>query len=301
MASGPLPLDGGLATTLQMQGVDIDGALWSARALVESPDEVRRAHEQFLGAGAAVVTTASYQVSREGFVAAGMTARDADEALRVSVLVARDAVARAGATAYVAASVGPFGAISHDGAEYRGNYGLARGALRSFHARRIDVLASADPDFLAVETIPDIREVVAVVDALGDLPAWISLSCRDGATTCAGQPVEDAVLAASTSPSVFAVGVNCTAPQHLPELIGRIRGVTRLPVVVYPNVGRSWVDGAWTGETTGLAARDIGAWIAAGAALVGGCCETTPDDVALVAHMCFTRRESPVPSAGMIQ
>lgn len=297
LATGPVPLDGGLGTTLEQQGVDIADMLWSARAILDHPDQVRRAHERFLAAGAAIIISGSYQVSREGFIAAGLDAATADDALRRSVALAREAVIGAGAPGLVAASVGPFGAISHDGGEFRGDYGLPRKQLRDFHARRIEVLADADPDFLAVETIPDVREVVAAVDALGDLPAWICMSCADGSSTSAKQPIEDAVLAASTAPGVFAVGVNCTAPAYIPELLARIRSVTRLPVVLYPNAGRDWVDGDWVGESTGLQAEDVAHWLSAGAAVVGGCCETAPEDIALVSHMCATRRGSPAPPA----
>jgi len=296
LSTGPVPLDGGLGTTLEQQGVDIADTLWSARALLDCPEQVRRAHERFLAAGAAVIITGSYQVSREGFTAAGLDASVADDALRRSVTLAREAVSDSGARGLVAASVGPFGAISHDGGEFRGDYGRPRRELRDFHARRIDVLVDADPDFLAVETIPDVREVVAVIDAIGDVPAWICMSCADGSMTSAGQPIEDAVLAASTGSGVFAVGVNCTAPRYVPELIARIRSVTRLPVVVYPNAGRDWVDGDWVGESTGMRPDDVTHWLSAGAAIVGGCCETTPEDVALISHMCATRRESPRPS-----
>ena len=79
------------------------------------------------------------------------------------------------------------------------------------------------------------------------------------------------------------MGVNCTAPEHVPELIARIRAVTDLPVVAYPNSGEGWDARArrWTGlpggRVDGLAALG---WVEAGAALVGGCCRVTPAQIA---------------------
>ena len=80
-----------------------------------------------------------------------------------------------------------------DGSEYRGRYGLGAARLRDFHLPRLELLASAGPDLLAVETIPDLDEAAVLVDLLDELgvPAWLSYSC-DGAATRAGQPLAEA-------------------------------------------------------------------------------------------------------------
>ncbi len=165
----------------------------------------------FVEAGADVIISASYQVSRTGFVAAGLTSAQADDALRASVAVARQATD--GTSARVAVSVGPYGAILHDGSEYRGDYGLTHRQLVDFHRERIDVLVDARPDLLAVETIPDLREAEALVDVLGEyptVPAWLSFSGADGSHLWAGQRIEEAALVAAGAPNVVAVGINCT-------------------------------------------------------------------------------------------
>ena len=96
-------------------------------------------HQAYLDAGARVVVTASYQVSREGFIDAGRTSAQADAALRTAVEVAREAVADR--DALVAASVGPYGAILHDGSEYRGRYDVSHARLVDFHGERLRVIA----------------------------------------------------------------------------------------------------------------------------------------------------------------
>ena len=80
----------------------------------------------------------------------------------------------------VAASVGPYGAVLANGAEYTGDYGLgesniARSFLRDFHGRRAEALVAAEPDLLAIETIPSIVEAEALTEVLDDLPM-----CRRG-------------------------------------------------------------------------------------------------------------------------
>lgn len=279
-----LVLDGGLSTQLQRRGQDISGPLWTAQALLDDPAAVAGAHADFADAGAQIVITASYQVSRQGFAALGRPAADADAALAASVRVAR-----AGAPdALVAASVGPYGAVLHDGSEYRGDYGLSRRQLVDFHSARLDPLVGAAPDLLAVETIPDVREVEALVEVLAaapDVPAWVTVTARDDERLWAGQRIEEAVAAASAAPSVVAVGVNCTDPRLVPALVARIAAVSDLPVVAYPNAGGTW--DARTGEwddASGLG--DVGGLLDAGVRIVGGCCGTDADVIrALVAQV----------------
>jgi homocysteine S-methyltransferase len=274
-----------LATELEARGHDLRDTLWSARILADSPEEIRAVHDCYLDAGARVVVTASYQVSRQGFVSAGRSAASADEALTAAVAIARDAVQ--GRDALVAASVGPYGAILHDGSEYRGRYAVSHGQLVDFHAERLEVIAAASPDLLAIETIPDLDEVAAIVEALADvtdLPAWITMSCADGAFTCAGQPIDDLVEAVAPAAQVRAVGVNCTAPEHVQSLLHRLSDSGAPALVAYPNAGRAWSPTAgWSGEESNVGADLVARWREVpGVVLIGGCCGVGPDSISAI-------------------
>ncbi len=287
-------IDGGLSTQLERHGQDISGTLWTGRVLLENPAAVSRAHVEFVSAGADVVISASYQLSRWGFERAGLSRSDADAALRASTRAAR-AGAEGADGVRVAASIGPYGAILHDGSEYRGRYGLSHRELVDFHRERLDVLAATEPDLLAIETIPDIDEVEALVEVLADhpdLPAWMSFSAADGGHLCAGHPVEEAVAAASEAPSVIAVGINCTDPRYVTSLVSRMRATSDLPVVVYPNAGGAWdpSDGEWHGgslddPSQGFPDAAVQEWLAAGAAAVGGCCGTDDRVIRRIAQL----------------
>jgi homocysteine S-methyltransferase len=282
-------LDGGLSTALEQQGVDLGGALWTARLLGEAPERIARAHRAYVEAGARVTTTASYQASVEGLVAAGYDATEARRLIVRSVTVARevrDELADSHPGVLVAASIGPYGAFLADGSEYTGRYAVPRTRLRDFHGPRLELLATAEPDLFAVETIPDTDEaevLVALLDQL-DVPAWFSYSVR-GATTSAGQPLSDAYGVVAGSRAVVAAGVNCSEQA---DVLGAVRAAvaaTGLPAVAYPNRGGSWNSDAKTWEYAGPLDLDLVAdWVEAGARFVGGCCGTGPADIARLAE-----------------
>ena len=299
LAARPASIDGGLASELEARGHDLTGDLWSARLLRDDPGAIRDVHTTYFLAGARIGISASYQASRSGFERHGLAAEDADRLLGLSVdLVreAREAAAAQGAAhpMLVAASVGPYGATLHDGSEYRGRYGVAHDDLVAFHRERLEVLVAAEPDLLAIETVPDVDEARAIVEALDGyhVPAWMSFSCVDDARTCAGQPVEDAARLVADA-GLDAVGVNCTKPEHIAGLVARIRAAQpELAIVLYPNAGRVW-DGhasVWLGDGSDrLPDRAVSSWFDAGAGLVGGCCGLGPDAVRGIAAVADAR------------
>jgi len=282
-SGGFVVLDGGLSTQLEALGADLRDALWSARLLMDDPARVAEAHRAFFEAGADVAITASYQASVEGFVAKGSTPGRAAAALAGSVEIARGARDAwwAGGHAgrqlpLVAASVGPYGATLGDGSEYTGALAIAPSALEVFHHDRIRMLMVARPDLLAIETIPSLAEATAVLRALAAFPdarAWVSFTCRDGTSLADGSSFAAAVEVVAADPHVVAVGVNCTAPPAIAQLVATAAR-TALPVVAYPNHGGIWdaVAKAWGGASEADLAQLVPSWIDAGARLIGGCC-----------------------------
>lgn len=280
-------VDGGLSTALEEAGHTLDDPLWTARLLIDDPEALVAAHLAFLRAGARVLITSSYQASEEGLVAAGFAPEAAVAALRSTTALAVEARTRFAAEdpngargALIAASVGPYGATLGDGSEYRAPV-VDEEKLVAFHARRLQLLVDTQPDMLAIETISSAREARAIgraLERLAPMPAWMSFTCRDGATTWGGEPIEDVVSAAAAIPSVIAVGVNCTAPPDVATLLERIGKVTDLPLVAYPNGGQSWDAAAkvWIGAGSALSDDDVAVWVRLGARYVGGCCGVRP-------------------------
>ncbi|MGD9483836.1 homocysteine S-methyltransferase [Streptomyces sp. TRM70308] len=289
LARETLVLDGGLSNQLADQGCDLTDALWSARLLADAPEQLRAAHAAYVAAGARVLITASYQASFEGFARRGVPRRTAAGLFARSVHLAR--AAADGHAVYVAASVGPYGAVLADGSEYRGRYGRTTAELTAFHRPRVEALAAAEPDVLALETVPDVREAEALLRAAEGcgVPVWLSYTVA-GERTRAGQPLPEAFAVAAGNDQVVAVGVNCCAPRDVAPAVAAATAATGKPAVAYPNSGEGWdaTRGAWRGPGTYAAAR-APHWRDAGARLVGGCCRVGPSDIAATATALATR------------
>lgn len=285
-------LDGGLATELERRGVDLNDPLWSGRCVLEQPELIVAVHRDYVLAGSEVITTASYQLSLPGLRQRGLSQRQAYEAIGSTVTLARRAGEGIGRDYAVAASVGSYGAALADGSEFRGDYRVSGLVLEEFHRPRLEALIAQGPDVIACETLPTVVEAEVLVRLLESFPearAWLSFTARDGAHTAAGEPIERCAELANSSDAVVAVGVNCVAPALVEPLLHRLHAVTDKPLVAYPNrgevwdaVGRGWVMG--DGEGGSLATMAEG-WIAAGARWIGGCCRTTPAQIAELAEV----------------
>ena len=301
-------LDGAIATELERRGADISGPLWSARALDHSPHALAAVHLDYLRAGADCIATASYQASALGYRELGLApaaaTQAAERALRRSVEIAEEARAAYAREnprrVWIAASLGPYGAALHNGAEYHGRYAISFDDLVAFHAERLAVLAATNADLVAFETFPSLEEAHALLRALATVPtvtAWISFTCRDAAHVAHGEPLRACAEALAGSPQIAALAINCTAPALIEPLLAEalLGSAGRTPVLVYPHSGETWnaTTRTWQGQSDteeyGALARR---WLSSGAQAVGGCCRTGPAHIAAVAGILKERARS---------
>jgi homocysteine S-methyltransferase len=277
-----IKIDGGLSTALENNGNKLTTSLWTGELIRTAPNEITKAHLDFINAGSQVIISSSYQLSYLGCGKRGWSEAETDEALRASTQLAKDAVDKSGKDVKVAASVGPYGAALADGSEYKGNYGVSKSVLTDFHARRLELLIATSPNLLALETMPDTFEVEVLLELLSDcpIPFWVSYSCKSGNQTNAGQSFAQAVAIAE---GAMAVGINCTPPELITELL--LSAKSDKPFVVYPNSGRSWdaVKKEWIGSRGAGFDQDlVNQWKAAGAQYIGGCCGIGADEIATI-------------------
>jgi homocysteine S-methyltransferase len=299
----PILIDGGLATQCEAMGCNIDGDLWSAVLLQSNPRAIVDAHRTYLDAGAEIIATASYQASRNGFMAAGFSAVDADGLIVRSVTLAEQAREEfmrdnpgAERVPLIAASIGPFGAARHDASEYTGQYDVTEEELREFHQDRLELLDRSGADLFACETIPSFAEAKVLAELLGKAmsPAWVSFSCRDQEHISDGTPIADAVSLFAGHSRVLAIGANCVAPELISPIIAILKSsVPDKAIVVYPNSGETYhvEDSCWSGTVTEFQCEQSAQkWADAGAKLVGGCCRIGPAQIAAMAKSeAFTR------------
>jgi homocysteine S-methyltransferase len=289
-------LDGGMASELEYLGADINGPLWSAHVLEDAPEKIIAVHRAYIEAGADIIETASYQVSRMGYAEVGLDPARADAALLHSVALAREAASGfPNKRVLIAASLGPYGAALHNGAEYHGNYTCTFADLVAFHADRINVLANAGgreaPDVLAFETLPSLAEAEAIGQAIArhrELAAWFTFTCADHEHVAHGELLRQCAAAVAAFPHTVAIGVNCTYPTLITALIAELRAASDKPIVVYPNSGEGWdaQSRCWTGVGDPAAyGAQAAEWIAAGAQIIGGCCRTRPAHIHEVAQL----------------
>lgn len=301
LGAGVVVLDGAMSTELERHGVDTNTRLWGSDALLSRPDAVSAVHREYLAAGARVVETNSYQGSVPTLEAAGLSHEVAVGMVRTSAELARAAVDdfltrdAAGTQAWVAGSVGPYGAHLADGSEYTGAYSLTEEQFADFHRERIAALVAGGVDVLAIETMPRLDEVLAVLRLLErEFPgadAWVSFSAEDGRLHD-GTPLAEAASGVDEVSAVVAVGVNCLPVGAVSGALAALREGTSKPMVAYPNSGevydprtKSWSPGPADERLAVL----VPEWVALGARLVGGCCRTNPGKIRELAALTGRR------------
>ncbi|XXN62405.1 homocysteine S-methyltransferase [Enterobacter ludwigii] len=293
-----LILDGALATELEARGCNLADALWSAKVLMENPELIYQVHHDYFAAGAHVAITASYQATPQGFAARGLDEAQALELIAQSVQLAQrardDYRASSASTAplLVAGSVGPYGAFLANGAEYRGDYALPEEEMKAFHRPRVQALLEAGVDLLACETLPSFAEAQALVSLLAEFPdssAWFSFTLRDAEHISDGTPLSKVAELVNATPQVAAIGLNCVALESVTPALRNLQAQSDKPLLVYPNSGEQYDASSktWHSAPSGCTLHDkFAEWQQAGARLIGGCCRTTPQDIAAIAACC---------------
>ncbi|MBM7636344.1 homocysteine S-methyltransferase [Streptococcus saliviloxodontae] len=301
----PLILHGALGTELEQRGYDVSGKLWSGKYLIENPMAIQEIHEDYIRAGADIVTTSTYQATFPGLAEVGVSSAKAAELIKLTVHLAKAARDRVWNSLsdeekskrpypLISGDVGPYAAYLADGSEYTGDYKIDKESLKDFHRLRIQILLDEGVDLLALETIPNAIEAQALIELLRDefpqAEAYLSLTSQDGKTLSDGTEVGDIAHLVDLSDQVLAVGINCSSPLVVATFLQELRQETKKPLVTYPNSGevydgatQSWTESPVQSQTL---LESTTAWQSLGAKIVGGCCRTRPADIAsLAAHL----------------
>lgn len=289
-------LDGAMGTELRARGAtvpDYRSSAWSAMALIHDPDAVRKIHRDYIAAGASVVTANNYSVVPRLLARVGMESR-LEELTCTACRLARAARSDSGRDdVLVAGSLPPLETT------YRPDLVPADAELEATYERIARTLAG-EVDFALAETLTTTREAVAAARAAerAGLEVWVSWNLAlDAAVLRGGESLTSAVRALDGLP-VAAFLVNCVPTGHVLDALEELRAATDRPIGAYANSCTSAPDqdalDACAGSALGPEAyADVAAtWVAAGATLVGGCCDTDPAHIA-----ALTRRFGTPPTA----
>ncbi|MEX2143211.1 MAG: homocysteine S-methyltransferase family protein [Anaerolineales bacterium] len=277
----PMLLDGAMGTELERRGVDISTPLWSAIALLDSPELVEQVHQDYLQAGAELIITNTFRTHRRNLERAGM----AEQAARLTTLaasIAQIAIRESGKRAWVAGSMAPL----ED--SYIAN-ALPAETYLAEHSEMAGNLAAAGVDLLLVETISTIREAQAAAQAAHatGLPFGVSFICKADGLMFSGEALRDAVKAVQAHQPSF-LGINCSAAPSLQKALENLRAATSLPIAVYANPSHTEDYQHWDETEAGqpeVYAQYAQRWLEAGAQLVGGCCGTGPEHIAALSQL----------------
>jgi S-methylmethionine-dependent homocysteine/selenocysteine methylase len=281
----PLLLDGATGTELERRGAPSQLPLWSAGALSSDPELVGRIHADYAAAGAELLTANTFRTQRRTLERSGLGDRAAELTAR-AVELARNAARGADHPVAVLGSAAPLEDC------FRPDLVPHAGELEREHREHAAHLAAGGVDAILVETMNTIREARAAVRAARatGLPVLASFVCWDGPRLLSGEPLGSA-LEALAPERPRAVLVNCLPPSSVAACLPVLRSVG-LPFGVYANLGAP-ADAPGHGRsqdcTPGEFAEHAGTWLDAGAALVGGCCGTTPDHIRSVAQLLRSR------------
>ncbi len=279
-------LDGGMGQELINRKASGQGVLWSAKALFDCPEAVMAVHEDYIRAGADVITTNSYACIRNNFEPEGLADR-LGEMNRLAAELAQRARDTCGKPVLIAGSMGP-------------QHGSYRPDLVGSYEETVDLYSeqaeflAPHVDFFICETLSCLIEARAAVIAAkhSGKPVWLSWSIEDSgvANLRSGEPIRDAWKDVADR-GVSAVLLNCSPPEAISKVLPELASMCDIPVGAYANAftpipykwdfhGNESIPASRKDVTPQVYLEHASKWVSAGARIIGGCCEVGPAHIA---------------------
>lgn len=282
LPDGLILLDGGMGQELINRKASGQGVLWSAKALFDKPEAVQAVHEDYIRAGADVITTNSYSCIRNNFEPEGLVNR-LGEMNRLAVELAQRARDNCGRPVLIAGSMGP------QRGSYRPDLVGSFEETEALYREQAEFLAP-HVDLFICETlscIVEARAAVVAATATGK-PVWLSWSIEDSgaANLRSGESIR-AAWDDITGSGVCAVLLNCSPPEAISRVLPELISICDIPVGAYANAftpipekwdfhGEQSIPPSRIDVTPQAYADHAANWARAGARIIGGCCEVGP-------------------------
>jgi S-methylmethionine-dependent homocysteine/selenocysteine methylase len=282
-------LDGGIGTEILRRNVS-----WSDHQVTRLPDVIRSIHEDYIRAGAEVITTNTFQLSRRSLRnhfrdlehmrhigSAGLESRAAD-LLRAAVKLAVDARERVRASHPVAIA----GSITTMEWCFRPDLAPSLDQAKAEYREIIEVMAESGVDLILLETFNSIGEAKVALEAVREagLPAWVGFVCDSAGRLFSGETLQAAVeVLEPIGPDVILL--NCAPPDDINAGLKELTACSSLPTGAFAHIGRfdppEWM---FTDEYPPDKYLDSARrWLEMGAVVIGGCCGTTPEHIRVLA------------------
>jgi len=289
-------LDGGMGQELRRRATNDPASLWSAQVLIDQPDLVTEVHQDYIEAGANVITTNTYATVRHRLAEHTSLESQFEELVTQAVNLARSAVTNCGKNTLIAGSLPPLW----------GSYMPER--VQPFDVnepiyRELAELIAPGVDLLLCETMSTSQEAraAAVAACATGKPVWISWTVADDSSgkLRSGETIEEAWNAVRDL-AIEAVLVNCSSPEAISISVPHLCRLGVPFVGAYAN-GFAEIPAQWSvtqgvdklGQrenfTPEAYARHVESWLSDGANIVGGCCEVGPEHIAYLSNVLAGR------------
>lgn len=270
---GPIILDGATGTNLMAAGMPI--GVCPEAWILEHKEVLLNLQRGYVEAGTNIVYAPTFTGNRIKLEEYGLADRITEintELVRLSREAVGDKALVAGDMTMTGQQLFPLGELMFE-------------ELVEVYKEQASILDKAGADLFVVETMMSLQECRAAVLAIkevSDKPVMVTLTYNEDGRTLYGTPPEAAVVVLQ-SLGVDVIGINCsTGPMEMIELVKIMAEYATIPILAKPNAGLpELVDGETVYRMTPEEFAEAGAaLVEAGAAIVGGCCGTTPEHIA---------------------
>lgn len=274
---GVVFLDGATGTNLQLAGMPV--GVCPEQWILDNPQVMKKLQEDYVAAGTDILYAPTFTGNRIKLAEYGLEGRLAEINTKL-VQLSKEA---AGGRAYVA------GDITMTGRQLYPLGELQFEELVEIYKEQAGVLCEAGVDLFVIETMMSLQETRAAVLAVRetcDLPVMASLTFEADGRTLFGTDPETAVVVLQ-SLGADAVGLNCsTGPEEMAETVEKMYAYANIPVLAKPNAGLPELENGKTvyRMTPAQFAAAGKKLVEAGAAILGGCCGTTPAHIKALAR-----------------
>ena len=287
----PILLDGGMGRELRFRGVNVLNSIWSANALITAPEIVQQIHQDYIRAGADIITTNTYGIIRSNLAKEGIEDRFEELNLLACNLAAQARQADE-ASILIAGSLPPLSG------SYRPDLVGEDEDIIPLYREQADLLAP-QVDLLLCETMSSAAEARAAVTAAFQTgkPVWVAWTLHEDRSgrLRSGETIGQAVAALSDLP-VSGYLANCCAPESITKALPQLleTGISHFGgyANTFQPIPEDWkLDGNKQSDGFLDLRSDldpdsygeyVSHWLQAGATVVGGCCGTGPAHIARI-------------------